>query len=151
MPGLSSDGAIAIWIYTADSPLYEQLNDALRRSAREYLKRYFFPFLRLLLEALAAVKRSEGTEKRMLNRGVPLNLVQLHPDDYEEDATIVWWQFSSCTLKIRVLSNPLFLGASGPRTIFQILTSRGVDIRRFSAMQEEASEAERCSCRRGAP
>ena len=40
--------------------------------------------------------------------------------------------------KISVLSNPVFLGTTGDRTIFQILTSRAVDVSAFSAIKSEA-------------
>lgn len=36
-----------------------------------------------------------------------------------------------------MLSTPEFLGLSGERTIFNILTARGVDVAPFSAVQRE--------------
>ena len=70
-------------------------------------------------------------------RGVKLDLVAQYPDDYAPDETIVWWQFTSTTSQIAVLSNPQFLGSTGDRTIFQVHTSFGVDVRDFSAMSGE--------------
>ena len=69
----------------------------------------------MLLEALAAIRADtpSATEKRMVNRGVPLDLVTAYPDDYAEGETIVWWPFSSTTTKISVLQDALFLGLSG--------------------------------------
>ena len=37
-----------------------------------------------------------------------------------------------------MLSSPTFLGPSGDRTIFQVLTKRGVDVQPFSAIKSEA-------------
>ena len=50
----------------------------------------------------------------------------------------VWWPLSSTTSDVSVLSNSTFLGASGNRTIFQILTSQAVDVAAFSAIEGEA-------------
>ena len=63
---------------------------------------------------------------------------QANPAAYLEGESVVWWQFSSCTSQISVLSNPQFLGSTGDRTIFQILTSKGVDVSAFSSTSGEA-------------
>ena len=74
----------------------------------------------------------------MTNRGVPLDLVSRYPDEYAKDNNITWWQFSSTTTNIAALENPAFLGKTGDRTIFQIMTKHGIDITPFSAMPGEA-------------
>jgi hypothetical protein len=51
---------------------------------------------------------------------------------------LTWWAFSSTTSNIGALENPMFLGPSGDRTVFQILTTRGVDIGQLSAIPSEA-------------
>ena len=84
----------------------------------------YFPYLRLLLTALDAVKRASGDDKLMLNRGVKLDLVSTYPDAYKEDGLMVWWPFSSCTRKVKVLDNEMFLGTSGNRTLFQARRKR---------------------------
>ena len=92
----------------------------------------------LLVGALALLKKTQVSEKQMVNRGVPLDLVGQHPDDYAVEETIVWWQFTSTTSNISVLSTPQFLGTSGDRTIFQIMTSLGVDVTDYSAVKGES-------------
>ena len=57
---------------------------------------------------------------------------------YKADESTVWWSFSSCTTKISVLKDPMFLGPTGDRTIFQVHTRRGVSIAPFSAVKSEA-------------
>ena len=138
VPGLTADGAMAIWTYTADSPLYVHLNEQLRLESRQGL-RPFFPFLRLLLEALTTIREGGGDgQMRMVNRGVTRDLLAAHPDVYRVGESFVWWGFSSCTSNIGVLSNPLFLGNGGARTIFQVLTRRGAVVAPFSAITSEA-------------
>eukprot|EP01043_Picozoa_sp_COSAG02_P021957 COSAG02_NODE_1127_length_14428_cov_68.304627_6_plen_93_part_00 len=51
---------------------------------------------------------------------------------------LTWWSFSSTTTNIAALSNDMFLGTNGDRTIFQIHTSRGIDIGKLSAIPSEA-------------
>jgi len=56
---------------------------------------------------------------------------------YAVGKSVVWWSFSSCTSQIDVLYSPQFLGRKGPRTIFQIMSRRGVEIGSFSAVKQE--------------
>eukprot|EP01043_Picozoa_sp_COSAG02_P038724 COSAG02_NODE_3007_length_7562_cov_47.125770_4_plen_105_part_00 len=51
---------------------------------------------------------------------------------------LTWWSFSSTTKKISALTNPMFLGSNGDRTIFQILTKYGADIGGLSQIPSEA-------------
>ena len=138
VPRLSADMAMAIWLYTAESPLYVHLNATLRTANRQQLKAEYFPFLRLLLTALRVIAAAANSEPRMINRGVKLDLVSMQPDVYVKGETTVWWSFSSCTTEIDVLSDEQFLGTSGDRTIFQVHTRRGVGIAPFSAIKMEA-------------
>ena len=130
--GMNDDRAMAIYLYTVESPLYSKLNDALRGEERSLLKEHLFPYLRILLEALACFPRSPIP--RTVNRGVKLDLVSMYPDEYAKDSTIVWFALSSCTQTIEVLSNPMFLGTIGPRTILQITTRNAIDISGLSAI-----------------
>ena len=128
--GMNDDRAMAIYLYTVESPLYSKLNDALRGEERSLLKEHLFPYLRILLEALACFPRSPIP--RTVNRGVKLDLVSMYPDEYAKDSTIVWFALSSCTQTIAVLKN--FLGTTGPRTILQITTRNAIDISGLSAI-----------------
>ena len=65
-------------------------------------------------------------------------MVAEHPDDYAADESMVWWALTSTTSNIAVLSNEMFLGTSGSRTIFQIHTAQAVDVSAFSAIQHES-------------
>ena len=134
VPGMTPDMAAAIWMYTCESQLYKTLNMLLRARERNNLLPYF-GYLRLVLEGM---KKLSTGKQRMVNRGVKKNLVAENPDVYVKDRSLCWWQFSSTTANIAALSNPTFLGPSGDRTIFQILTKHGVDISAFSAVPGEA-------------
>ena len=52
--------------------------------------------------------------------------------------TLVWWSLTWTTANIGVLSNPMFLGTTGSRTIFQIHASQAVPVSAFSAVKAEA-------------
>ena len=75
VPGMTENLAKAIWIYTSESPLYSELNKALRSINRTKLKTEFFPFLRLLITALAVLRKASGAKPSMVNRGVKKDLV----------------------------------------------------------------------------
>ena len=63
-------------------------------------------------------------------------------DKYPAEKELYWWAFSSTTKKLATLTNPMFLGTSGVRTVFMIEIASGIDIEKYSSYQEEASEAE---------
>jgi hypothetical protein len=97
---LSRDHAAALWLYTCESALYRKLNELLRARNRAALMAGFFPYLRLLLEAFAAL---ETPKPRMVNRGVARDLVAAHPELYAKGSELTWWGFSSTTKDIAVL------------------------------------------------
>jgi hypothetical protein len=99
-PRLTLDHAVALWLYTCESPLYRTLNRLLRARNRAELMAGFFPYLRLLLEAFAGLA---SPKPRMVNRGVALDLVAANPDLYVKGGELTWWGFSSTTTDIAVL------------------------------------------------
>ena len=47
--------------------------------------------------ALGKLRAAQGLKKRMVNRGVKLDLIGKYPDDYCENETLVWWPLTSTT------------------------------------------------------
>ena len=132
--GLDADEVGALFLYTMESGLYDELNRLLRMRQREQLKP-FFPYMQLLLTARQKMPAYSGVVWRGV-KGVDLR------DKYPPDKEVYWWAFSSTTKKLATLTNPMFLGTTGVRTVFMIEIASGVDIERYSSFQEEASEAE---------
>ena len=132
LPGMNKERAIALYLYTVESPLYHKLNDALQAEDRTVLRENYFPFLRIFFEALGCFP--PVVEAQTLTRGVKLDLVTMHPDEFAEGEELVWFRMSSCTRSIEVLKSDSFLGITGPRTILSITTTRGIDISAFSAI-----------------
>ncbi|CAF3556917.1 unnamed protein product [Rotaria socialis] len=133
-PGkLSIDEAAAITLYSMEwepqsECLYHVLNKTLRNENRQKLRPWFL-FLKLILTALTHFP----SIARTVYRGVKKDMRQ----EYPEGTTLVWWGFSSCTSKINVLQNELFLGVTGPRTFFTIECDSGKDIRTYSCYQAD--------------
>lgn len=131
--GLDADEAGALNLYTMESDLYAELNTRLRHRDRPQL-RPFFPFLKLLLLARDKLPKFTGT----VWRGVKSDLRRAYPKGKE----LYWWAFSSTTKELSTLTNPMFLGTKGVRTIFNIQVESGVDITPYSVYQGAESEAE---------
>ena len=128
--GLSESGAVALWLYTLEGPLYRDLNARLRSQDWPYLETHYFPYMRILITAMQCLQTGVT---RGLNRGVKRDVVGESAEKmYERGNRIVWWSFSSTTGVIDVLENEQFLGTVGKRTIFQITSSKGADISSFS-------------------
>jgi hypothetical protein len=106
----------------------EQQMSILRDENRTNLKPWF-SYLKLFLTALSRLPSNNGP----IYRGIPRDLRK----DYQKGQTIIWWSFSSCTLTMDVLTNKEFLGSEGARTLFNIESSSGKDIRKHSVFQQE--------------
>jgi len=94
IPGLTIEGAVAIYLYTVEnsdgSPnLYQEFNKAMRSSNRAVLKQHYFPYLRLIVTAMRALKAYQGTEKRILYRGVNLDLGVQYPAIYDKGVRLL--------------------------------------------------------------
>jgi uracil DNA glycosylase len=124
--GLSTDDVAALYLYTTESPLYRQMNAALRDQDRSRVAPYY-AYLRLFLNALSRLEgRSDG-----LYRGVKADL----RGRYAPGSTVTWWGVSSCTPKLSVAQ--AFLGAAGRRTLFEIAPRAAIGIRSYSAFTGE--------------
>jgi len=132
--GLDADEAGGLWLYTAQSDFYPTLNRLLRTRDRSALKP-FFPYLQLMLTARSKLPKYNSPVWRGV-KGVDLRA------QYPKDKEVWWWAFSSTTKQLHTLTNPMFLGTSGVRTVFMIEIVHGVDLQRYSAFQGVASEAE---------
>ena len=131
---VASVEAAAITLYTMECELYRTLNRLLRARDRQQL-RPFFSYLRLLLQARAKLPKHAGSLWRGV-KGVDLR------SKFPQGKELWWWAFTSTTKALSTLSNDMFLGKTGVRTVFMIETSSGVDIMPYSIFQGDASEAE---------
>ena len=85
IPNFTREDALAIHMYTQESPLYPALNTALRSKDRKLLRECYFPYLRRLLHALEILKRhqnNDGPKETVVIRGVPHDLCSQHPETY---------------------------------------------------------------------
>jgi hypothetical protein len=119
--------AAAINIYTQQSPLYRELNRALRDADRSALKPWFC-FLRILLSALHKLPSCPG----VYFRGVPADIAS----QYSKGKEVVWWELASSTGNVEVLAP--FLKSDAPSgVLFSLEVRHAVNIRRFSAFPKE--------------
>ncbi|GAB2919638.1 ADP-ribosyltransferase domain-containing protein [Streptomyces mayteni] len=124
--GLSADAVAALYLYTCESAFYREINAVLRSPDRASLVPYL-PYLRLLFSAVSQLPvRTEP-----LWRGVSLDLRARYP----LGKTVTWWGVSSCTSQLGVAK--AFLGSRGKRTLFEVVPTRAVGIRDFSAFTGE--------------
>eukprot|EP00931_Biecheleriopsis_adriatica_P046725 TRINITY_DN26858_c0_g1_i1.p1 TRINITY_DN26858_c0_g1~~TRINITY_DN26858_c0_g1_i1.p1 ORF type:complete len:436 (+),score=71.81 TRINITY_DN26858_c0_g1_i1:83-1390(+) len=113
-----------------DPPLYRELNNRCYNKDRNLIKP-FLSFIWLLMKTLQLLPPYQGS---VVNRGVRKDL----KDNYPVGKQFVWHGFTSTTKDVGVLHNPMFLGTSGKRTIFQIeLTQKQArDISKYSPLPE---------------
>jgi hypothetical protein len=116
---LSEDQLAAIHLYSQETDAernadsgYALVNAALRSEDRNKVQS-IKNFIWLLMTGL---RLSPKTESEVLYRGVRAD----HSAQYAENGIITWYQISSCTSRLDILENPLFLGKTGDRTIFSI-------------------------------
>ncbi|CAF4733248.1 unnamed protein product, partial [Rotaria sp. Silwood2] len=129
---LSPDESAAIHLYTMEiktRSLYSILNEMLRDRDRRKLKPWF-PYLKLFLTALFKLRPCSA---KVIYRGVKADLYL----KYQRGERYIWWAFSSCTLSLEVLEQPMYLGDSGPRTLFNIECMNGKPIKPHSYYKTE--------------
>jgi len=131
--GLTQDESASIHLYTMEwtdsqQSLYAKLNRALRGVNRQELKPWF-RYLKLFLTGLFKLPAVEG----VVWRGVRGDLSAQY-STIEQQA---WWALSSCTLSLKILESPLYLGKTGVRTLFSIETQTGRRIRSHSYFKHE--------------
>lgn len=126
---LTRDEVASINLYTQETPLYRELNLALRSRNRLVLLEPFYHFLRIFLGALYKLP----TRRMTLYRGVRKTVSEI---GYDAKATALWWGCASATPSADVLQSPMFLGSSGKRILFHV-TARAIDISPYSAFAEE--------------
>lgn len=123
---LTAEDVAALYLYTTESPVYRQLNAALRDPNRKKIDPWR-SYLRLVFEAFEQLPSIPGS----LYRGVAKDLRA----EYGKGRSVTWWGVSSCTPKLSVAKG--FLGAKGKRMLFVVEPSTARSIKVFSAFTGE--------------
>jgi hypothetical protein len=121
---LTRDESAAIYLYSLSSPVFFQLNSALRSKNRNALKPWF-SFLKLFMTALKRLPSIKETVWRGVSVDDTLSFV--------DDDIYIWWSVNSCSKAINVVRP--FLGDKG--TLFAINVINGKDITTFSSIPDE--------------
>ena len=127
--GLSVDESASLMLYTMkwqpeEKSFYVALNSALRVARREALQPWF-PYLRLMINALGKLPSIDGC----FYRSIKGDLSSL----YRPGETFVWWGFSSCTSSM----DERFLRTTGSRTVFSIECQSAKNLRSHSFFGDE--------------
>lgn len=134
--GLTQDESASIHLYTMQfdggSSFFDILNQTLRAENRQNLHPWYL-FLKLFLTGLYKLPSRVQNVWRGV-KGVDLS------SKYKKGRKIAWWGVSSCTVNVEVLSNPLFLGDTGTRTIFSINCENGKGISLHSYFKNTEEE-----------
>jgi hypothetical protein len=122
----------ALKLYTSQSDFYRILNAALRKIDRKAVVP-FVDIIWLLLLGLSKCPVFADTDT--VFRGVKLDLTSQHI----EGSFITWHQFTSCSTNLATLQSEVFLGTTGPRSIFVIrmTSTRPRDISTVSLFPQE--------------
>jgi hypothetical protein len=120
-PTMTTDEAVAIYLYTMPGAFHTALNDALR-DENTALIGPLMKYIKLFLTALYKLP----IEKHTVYRGAKLR----DPSECEIDNILVWWTFSSTTRRVHVTDN--FLNITGPRAKFIIESVPCVNIEELS-------------------
>lgn len=124
---LTRDESASIRLYTYDVPptpdsLCMILNKALRSRDKEKLHMWS-PFLKLMFTGLKKLPNREYCIYRGIRERHEKSL---------KGQSIVWNEFSSCTLSHNVLERLRFFGDEGSRTLFEIVCLTGKNIKNHS-------------------
>ena len=131
---LTAQGIAFMMLYSAEGTtpaFYKVLNELCYDPDRSKI----VPFGQYVVGAVKHMKRIEAYPNSVVLRGVKADLEAEYPLGRE----VVWHGFCSTTKSIGVLSNPMFCGKVGKRTIFQITLTQGQarEITRYSLVAAE--------------
>ena len=122
---LTLDESAAIYLYTMQTPVHNELNNALRTEDPSVLEKWL-PYLKLLITAF---NKLPSLEKTTVYRAVEAGI----SFDLENKPVQRWWSINSCSKRLEVIQP--YLNESG--TFFAIETVYGKDISPYSAMRDE--------------
>ena len=123
--GLTEDEAASVFMYTAETSFYKELNKYCRNLNRKRVIK-FFPYLALLTQALQKIPCRRGTFWRAIQGDFAAQ--------YKSKSKIVWRAFSSCTSNISVMTKfkPKDPKKTKSRSVmFSIEDAYGADIKDF--------------------
>ena len=106
--------------YTAEDSvpaLYKDMNDKCYDKDRKKV----LPYGRFIVGLTYSIKDIEAYPNTSVFRGVKADLRAHYPKGRE----VTWYGFCSTTKSIEVLSNSMFCGTTGKRTIFSIALTQG--------------------------
>ena len=131
---LTVQGVAFMMMYSAEGTnpaFYKVLNEHCYDPDRSKI----VPFGEYMVGAVKHMKAIQPYPNSVVNRGVKADLAAQYPKGRE----VVWHGFCSTTKSIEVLANPMFCGASGSRTIFQITLTQGQarEITQYSLVASE--------------
>ena len=131
---LTAQGIAFMMLYSAEGTapaFYKVLNELCYDPDRSKI----VPFGDYVVGAVKHMKQIEAYPNSVVLRGVKADLEAEYPVGRE----VVWHGFCSTTKSIGVLSNPMFCGTVGKRTIFQITLTQGQarEITRYSLVAAE--------------
>ena len=131
---LTDQGIAFMMLYSAEGTnpaFYQVLNNRCYDPDRNKI----MPFGECIVGTVKHMRYIEPYPNGVVLRGVKADLVSEYPEGRE----VVWHGFCSTTKSIAVLSNPMFCGDSGKRTIFQITLTQGQarEITRYSLIAAE--------------
>jgi len=125
---LTMDKIAAIQLYTQESSLYQQLNKQLPKY--DHSKAVpFLPFTKLFLTALYKLLAKSHNVWPGVKSDLSKHL------SWGKEKT--WWAFSSCTGKLEVLENGMFMGKLGHCTMFHIRAMCVYNISMYLAIPKE--------------
>jgi hypothetical protein len=150
-PDFPGKFASAFHVFTLQDPnLYGPLGAACHAVDRQAgpsgisaQLRAFMPYMKLLEAGMEEAALFWGYFIGKTTRGVkyafPEPSVATHDPEahFPPGREVHWFEFNSSSTRFDVMYRPWFCGEAGPRTIFEITSCEGIDIKKFSHLPDE--------------
>eukprot|EP01047_Picozoa_sp_COSAG01_P026052 COSAG01_NODE_1665_length_9571_cov_8.037162_4_plen_779_part_00 len=150
-PDFPDKFALAFHVFTLQNPnLYGPLGAACHAVDRQAgpggisaQLRAFLPYMQLVEAGMDEAALFWGFFTGKTTRGVkyafPEPNVATHDPEghFPPGREVHWFEFNSSSTKFSVMYRPWFCGEAGPRTLFEITSCEGIDIKKFSHLPDE--------------
>jgi hypothetical protein len=125
---LTRDELAAVYLYTMEGVIYEEMNAKLRLEDRREAKPFLL-FVRLMMDAASKLPKIHAS----VLRGLKGDFRADHAAKGEDEFT--WWGFSSCTTNLGSALD--FVDGVEDKTVLNISAISAVDISAYSAYEQE--------------
>lgn len=132
---MRDDQAAAIWLYTSEGLLYQEITSKIQEGDMECIQRHYLPYLRILFSSFSSL---QSLRSRIVYGYSKCDLFSKKSDVFAVGNLVRLKGFGSVTTNLHKLKKESKIESSpASGVLFQIKTQQGVSVGRYSPSGDE--------------